>query len=118
MNPVPFLQLQAFLAVTRQRSFSGAARDLGVSRSAVSQSVRHLEEQLRVVLLARTTRSVSVTDAGRRLVEGAGPALGQALATLTEVAAQPGETVGRVRLSVPQLAVPFVITPVLPPFRE
>jgi DNA-binding transcriptional LysR family regulator len=91
---------------------------MGVTRSAVSQAVRQLEEQLSVVLLLRTTRSVSVTDAGRRLVEGAGPALGQALATLTEVAAQPGETVGRVRLSVPQLAVPFVITPVIPPFRE
>ena len=91
------------------RSFSGAARELGVSRSAVSQAVRQLEEQLRVVLLARTTRSVSLTDAGRRLVDGAGPALGQAVAALTEVSAQPGEAVGRVRLSVPRMAVPFVI---------
>lgn len=118
MNAAPFPQLQAFLAVARHRSFAGAARELGVTRSAVSQAVRQLEEQLRVVLLMRTTRSVSVTDAGRRLVEGAGPALGQALATLTEVAAQPGETVGRIRLSVPQFAVPFVIRPVLPRFRE
>src|SRR5260370_27163343 len=107
MNTVPFPQLQSFLAVARHRSFSGAARELGVSRSAVSQSVRQLEEQLRIVLLYRTTRSVSLTDAGRRLVEGAGPALGQALATLTEVSAQPGETVGRVRISVPRAAVPF-----------
>src|SRR3954462_2271596 len=91
MNTAPFQQLQAFLAVARHRSFAGAARELGVTRSAVSQSVRQLEEQLRVILLMRTTRSVSVTDAGRRLVEGAGPALGQALAALTEVAAQPGE---------------------------
>src|SRR4051812_27009152 len=102
MNSAPFAQLQAFLAVARHRSFAGAARELGVTRSAVSQAVRQLEEQMRVVLLLRTTRSVSVTDAGRRLVEGAGPALAQALATLTEVAAQPGETVGRVRLSVPR----------------
>ena len=118
MNTALLPQLQAFLAVARLRSFSGAARELGVSRSAVSQSVRQLEEQLRVVLLTRTTRSVSLTDAGRRLVEGAGPALGQALAALTEVSAQPGEAVGRVRLSVPRMAVPFVITPVLPTFRE
>jgi DNA-binding transcriptional LysR family regulator len=117
MNTAPFAQLQAFLAVARHRSFAGAARELGVSRSAVSQTVRQLEEQLRVALLVRTTRSVSPTDAGRRLVEGAGPALGQALATLTEVSAQPGETVGRVRLSVPPFAVPFVIAPVLPTFR-
>jgi DNA-binding transcriptional LysR family regulator len=111
-------QLQSFLAVARHRSFSGAARELGVSRSAVSQGVRQLEEQLRVVLLARTTRSVSLTDAGRRLVDGAGPSLGQVLAALAEVSAQPGETVGRVRLSVPRAAVPFVIDPVLPKFRE
>ncbi len=117
MNTAPFPQLQVFLAVARLRSFSGAARELGVSTSAVSQAVRQLEEQLRVVLLTRTTRSVSLTDAGRRLVEGAGPAMGQALAALTEVSAQPGEAVGRVRLSVPRTAVPFVIAPVLPTFR-
>ncbi|WNG26869.1 LysR family transcriptional regulator [Cystobacter fuscus] len=118
MNTALLPQLQVFLAVARLRSFSGAARELGVSTPAVSQSVRQLEEQLRVVLLTRTTRSVSLTEAGRRLVEGAGPALGQALATLTEVSAQPGETVGRVRLSVPRAAVPYVITPVVPTFRE
>ena len=117
MSTAPFQQLQAFLAVARHRSFSGAARELGVSRSAVSQTVQQLEEHLRVVLLARTTRSVSVTDAGRRLVESAGPSLGQVVAALAEVSAQPGETVGRVRLSVPRSAVPFVIEPVLPTFR-
>ncbi len=117
MNTAPFPQLQAFLAVARLRSFSGAARELGVSTPAVSQAVRQLEKQLRVVLLTRTTRSVSLTDAGRRLVESAGPAVGQALAALTEVSAQPGETVGRVRLSVPRTAVPYVIAPVVPTFR-
>ncbi|HTP29716.1 MAG TPA: LysR family transcriptional regulator [Anaeromyxobacteraceae bacterium] len=117
MNLAPFPQLQAFLVVARHRSFSGAARELGVTRSAVSQAVRQLEEQLRVVLLARTTRSVSLTDAGRRLVESAGPAVGQAVAALTEVSAQPGEAVGRLRLSVPRSAIPFVIDPVVPAFR-
>jgi DNA-binding transcriptional LysR family regulator len=117
VNTAPFPQLQSFLAVARQRSFSGAARELGVSRSAVSQAVRQLEEQLHVVLLARTTRSVALTDAGRRLVDGAGPSLGQVIAALTEVSAQPGETVGRLRLSVPRAAVPFVLDPVLPAFR-
>jgi DNA-binding transcriptional LysR family regulator len=117
MSAALFPQLQAFLAVARLRSFSGAARELGVTRSAVSQAVRQLEEQLRVVLLARTTRSVSATDAGRRLMESAGPALGLALAALSEAAAEPGEVVGRVRLSVPRVAVPFVIDPVIPTFR-
>jgi DNA-binding transcriptional LysR family regulator len=117
MNTASLPQLQVFLLVARLRSFSGAARELGVSTPAVSQAVRQLEQQLRVVLLTRTTRSVSLTDAGRRLVESAGPALGQVLSALTEVSAQPGETVGRVRLSVPQVAVPYVITPVVPTFR-
>jgi DNA-binding transcriptional LysR family regulator len=117
MSSAPFPQLQSFLAVARHKSFSGAARELGVSRSAVSQAVRQLEEQLRVVLLARTTRSVSLTDAGRRLVDGAGPALGQILAALAEASSQPGEAVGRVRLSVPRAALPFVVEPVLPTFR-
>lgn len=117
MTPAPFPQLQVFLTVARLKSFSSAARELGVSRSAVSQTVRQLEDQLRVVLLTRTTRSVALTDAGRRLVEGAAPALTQALAALTEVSARPGEAVGRLRLSVPRLALPFVIEPVVPTFR-
>src|SRR4051812_13725242 len=117
MNTAPFQQVQAFVAVARNRSFSGAARELGVSRSAVSQSVRQLEEQLRVVLLARTTRSVALTDPGRRLLDAAGPGLAQAVAALREVGAQPGETVGRVRLSVPRAAIPFVIEPVVAEFR-
>jgi DNA-binding transcriptional LysR family regulator len=117
MKTAPFPQLHAFLAVARLRSFTSAARELGVTRSAVSQAVQQLEEQLRVVLLTRTTRSVSVSEAGRRLVEAAGPALGQLAAALTEVSAKPGEAVGRLRLSVPRTAVPFVIDPVLPTFR-
>lgn len=117
MQMTPFPQLQSFLAVARHRSFSAAARELGVSRSAVSQAVKQLEAQLRVVLLARTTRSVSLTDAGRRLVDGAGPSMGQVAAALAEVGAQPGEAVGRLKLSVPRAAVPFLIEPVLPTFR-
>jgi DNA-binding transcriptional LysR family regulator len=117
VNGLPFLQLQAFLAVARHSSFSGAARELGVSRSAVSQSVRQLEQQLQVTLVVRTTRSVALTDAGRRLVEGSRPALGQLVAALQQAGAAAGETVGRIRLSVPRAAVPFVIDPVLPTFR-
>jgi DNA-binding transcriptional LysR family regulator len=111
-------QLQVFLAVARLRSFSGAAREIRVSPSAVSQAVRQLEEQLRVTLFTRTTRSVSVTDAGRRLFEAAGPGVAQALAAIGEAAARPGEAVGHLRISVPHAAVPYVIAPVLPAFRE
>lgn len=117
MKTAPLTALQTFLAVARLSNFSRAARELGVSRSAVSQAVRQLEEQLRVVLLVRTTRSVSLTDAGRRLLEGTGPSMRQVIASLAEVSAQPGERVGHLRLSVPRAAVPFVIEPVLPAFR-
>ncbi len=110
-------QLQTFLVAARQKSFSAAARELGVSPAAVSQSVRQLEEQLRVMLFTRTTRAVALTDAGRRLLEGAGPGLGQALASLQEVSAQPGEAVGRLKLTVPETAVPYVVAPVLGAFR-
>ncbi|MFO0675606.1 MAG: LysR family transcriptional regulator [Polyangiaceae bacterium] len=118
MNKGLLPHLEVFLAVARARSFSRAARDLGVSTSAVSQSVRNLEAHLRVVLLTRTTRSVALTDAGLRLVETAEPAVRQALSALTEVSAAPGETVGRVRLSLPHVAWPEVIVPVVPKFRE
>ena len=118
MKAEPLLQLRTFLTVAQLRSFAGAARELGVSRSAVSQAMQQLERQLGVVLLARTTRSVSLTETGRRLVENAGPSLRQTLAALTEISAEPGEAIGRLRLSVPRAAVPFVIDPVLPAFRE
>lgn len=58
MLPASLPQLHVFLTVARHRSFSAAARELGVSTSAVSQAVKHLEDQLRVVLLTRTTRRV------------------------------------------------------------
>src|SRR5579872_7242250 len=118
LSPGLLPQLHVFLAVARLRSFSAAARELGVSTSSVSQAVRQLEEQLRVTLLTRTTRSVAVTEPGRRLVDSADPALRQAFVALSEVSARPGETVGHVRLSVPEVAVQFVLAPMLARFRE
>jgi DNA-binding transcriptional LysR family regulator len=118
MNTTLFPQLQAFLAVARSHSFTAAARDLGVSRSAVSQSVRQLEKELRVTLVTRTTRSVSLTDAGKRLVDSAGPAVAQVRAALTEVTAKPGEVVGSLRLTVPRAGFELVINPFLPGVRE
>ena len=108
--------LNAFLAVARRRSFAAAAAELGISPSALSQSVRQLEARLGTVLLLRTTRSAALTEAGRRLLEQAGPAVSQAVEALKAASARPGEVTGKVRLSVPEIAVPFVITPVLPRF--
>jgi DNA-binding transcriptional LysR family regulator len=116
MSFTPLNALNAFLAVGRLRGFGAAAAELGVSPSALSQSVRQLEGRLGVPLLTRTTRSVALTDAGRRLFETAGPAVAQAIEALRTSTARPGEVTGKLRLTVPALAVPFVIKPVLPRF--
>ena len=71
-----------------------------------------------VRLLLAAPCSVSLTEAGRRLVDGAGPSIAQVAAALAEVSAKPGETVGRLRLTVPRAAMPFVIDPVVPTFRQ
>ncbi|MCP3142079.1 LysR family transcriptional regulator [Pyxidicoccus xibeiensis] len=114
----PLNALNAFLAVARRRSFTAAASELGVSASALSQSVRQLEERLGIPLLTRTSRSVALTDAGRRLLENAGPAVDQALDALKTASAMPGEVTGSVRLSVPSVAVPLIIRPLLPRLLE
>lgn len=114
----PLNALNAFLAVARRRSFASAARHLGVSTSALSQSVRQLEERLGVALLTRTSRTVALTDAGQRLLEQAGAAVDQALEALKTVTARTGEVTGRVRLSVPSVAVPLILDRLLPRFAE
>ena len=114
----PLNALNSFLAVARRRSYAAAARDLGVSTSALSQSVRQLEARLGLALLTRTSRTVALTDAGQRLLENAGPAVEQALESLKTVSARPGEVTGRVRLSVPTGAVPLVLARLLPRFAE
>ncbi|NPC83141.1 LysR family transcriptional regulator, partial [Pyxidicoccus fallax] len=118
MALTPLNELAVFVTVARRGNFTRAARELGVSRSAVSQSVRNLEERLGQSLLSRTTRSVSLTDAGRRLLEGAGPGLEAALATLEHLSAKETQLTGTLRLTVPLLAVPLVLEPVLPAFIE
>lgn len=113
----PFPQLQAFLLVGRLKNFSSAARELGVSRSAVSQAVRQLEAHLGVTLMTRTTRSVGLTDEGRRLIERTSAAVAQVSDALTRPSG-PGETVGTLKLSVPRVALPYFLDPVLIEFRS
>ncbi len=114
----PLNALSTFIAVARHRSFAGAARDLGVSTSALSQSVRQLEARLGITLLARTSRTVALTDAGQRLLEHSGPAVDQALESLKTVSARPGEITGRVRLTIPTMAAPLIVARLLPRFVE
>ncbi len=113
MASTPLNALNAFLAVGRRRSFAAAASELGISPSALSQQVRHLEARLGVPLLTRTTRSVALTDAGQRLLERAGPSVDEALEALRATSASAGEVSGHVRLSVPTISLSTVVMPIL-----
>jgi DNA-binding transcriptional LysR family regulator len=105
--------LRAFLAVARERSFTRAAARLGVSQSALSHTIRGLEERLVLRLLTRTTRSVSPTEAGDRLLLAAGPRLDEIdaeLAALSELRDKPS---GTIRVTAHDHAVRSVLWPAL-----
>ena len=104
--------LLAFMTVAEKRGFSAAARGLGVSPSALSQAVRALEARVGTSLLVRTTRSVALTEAGERLLRRCAPGLREAVSAVEEVAGAEDQVAGRLRLTVPRIALPF-IEPVL-----
>jgi len=110
--------LAAFLAVAEERSFTRAAKRVGVSRSALSHAVRGLEERLGVRLLSRTTRSVAPTDAGERLIGRLRPALGDVTSVLDEIVGLRDRPAGRVRLVVSPLAATMVLAPKLGAFAH
>ncbi|WP_374575766.1 LysR family transcriptional regulator [Phenylobacterium sp.] len=116
MRRVSLDQLEAFAAVARRRSFRGAARELGVSASTLSQTVRELEERLGVRLLNRTTRSVAATEAGQRLLERLTPALADISAAVDQVHAGESEPGGLLRINAPEPAVELVLAPKIGPF--
>ena len=107
--------LLAFRAVARERSFTRAAAQIGVSPSAVSHTIRGLEERLGVRLLTRTTRSVAPTDAGERLLVAIGPhfdGIEAELASLNELRDKPA---GTVRINATHHAIETVLWPKLAP---
>src|ERR1700724_3253512 len=104
--------LTAFVAVADRLSFRAAASHLSVTPSALSHSMRHLEERIGVRLLHRTTRSVSLTDAGRRLLDRLRPAIDQiagALEDLNQVRQRP---MGRLRIYAIHMAAVTVVAPI------
>ena len=113
MLPSDLSALATFLVVAEQRSFTRAAKRQGVSPSAVSHSMRSLEEQLGVRLLARTTRSVALTQAGERLLVRLKPALTEVEETLGQISGETLRPTGRVRLLLPRFAVSSVLAPKL-----
>src|ERR1700719_4845729 len=98
MDRADLANLSAFVAVADQRSFRAAASRLDVTPSALSHSMRQLEGRLGVRLLNRTTRSVSVTDAGLRLLDRLRPAIDQIAGALENLDEERLRPVGRVRV--------------------
>lgn len=105
--------LSGFLTVAEERSFTRAAKRLGVSPSAMSHAIRGLEERLGVRLLLRTTRSVAPTEAGEQLLGRLRPALTEVGEALDQISGLREKPAGRVRLLVPRLAVASVLAPKL-----
>ena len=108
--------LEALLTVARAGGFREGARAANASASALSEAVRRLEAALGVRLLNRSTRSVVPTEAGRRLIERLGPALGEVEAALAIVEGYRDRPAGTLRLNVPVVAARLILPAIVPPF--
>ncbi|MBY4895990.1 LysR family transcriptional regulator [Cupriavidus sp. AU9028] len=116
MSPIALSDLEAFAAVARHRSFRQAALERGVSPSLLSQTVRRLEDTLGVQLLHRTTRSVTVTEAGQMLLSGIQPAFSDIQRTLQELGAMRGRPAGRLRINAPLPVAHLLLAPLIADF--
>jgi DNA-binding transcriptional LysR family regulator len=96
--------LPIIVCVARHRSFAAAAAELGMSPSAVSHAVRSVEDRLGTPLFARTTRSVSLTEAGARLIGGVESALTDIGRTFEGLTAERGEVTGLLRINALRVA--------------
>ncbi len=103
--------LLAFVAVARERSFTNAAAKLGVSQSALSHTIRELEERVGVRLLTRTTRSVSATEAGERLLQTAGPRFDEIDAELAAIKELREKPAGTIRITATEYAADAILLP-------
>jgi len=110
--------LKAFVAVAQAGGFRQAGRATGLSASALSDTVRRLEDRLGLRLLNRTTRSVVPTEAGRRLLDRLGPALGEVEAALDAVKSLVDSPAGTLRLNVPVSAAIMVLPDIVPAFLK
>ncbi|MGN6462332.1 MAG: LysR substrate-binding domain-containing protein [Pseudolabrys sp.] len=108
--------LNAFIAVARAGGFRDGARRSGASPSALSEAVRRLETQLGVRLLNRTTRSVTPTEAGQRLLERLSPALSEVEAAIDVVNQFRDRPTGTLRLNVPVVVARLILPAIVPPF--
>ncbi|RUW29287.1 LysR family transcriptional regulator, partial [Mesorhizobium sp. M2A.F.Ca.ET.015.02.1.1] len=110
--------LPVIVAVARRGGFALAAAELGMSPSAVSHAVRLVEERVGQPLFARTTRSVSLTEAGKALVETAGPALQDIAERMDRIRGVKGRPAGLLRINASNIAIPLAVTPVVAAMAE
>ncbi|MGY3943802.1 LysR family transcriptional regulator [Aeromonas tecta] len=113
-----FNDLQLFLAVAKDRSFTRAAGKLGVSQSALSHAIKGLEGRLNIRLLTRTTRSVAPTEAGERIIDCLEPRLADLEQALGDIIQMNGQDAGNLRLSAGEHAVRSLLWPKLKPFLK
>ncbi|KGB99038.1 LysR family transcriptional regulator [Burkholderia cepacia] len=113
-----FSEMRAFLEVARERSFTRAAAKLGVTRSALSHTIRALEQRLGIQLLSRTTRDVAPTSAGERLIEGIEPHFEGIATQLREIGSLRKRPAGSVRIVCPDDAIDIVFRRRLPSFLK
>ena len=110
--------IQAFIAVAREKSFTKAAAGLGVSPSALSHTIRNLEERVGVRLLARTTRNVAPTEAGERLLKSVAPLFEQINHEIERIGELRNTPAGNIRITCSDDAAEGLLRPMLPAFLE
>lgn len=118
MRGSDFAELRAFAAVAEHRSFTRAAAHLGMSASALSQTIRTLEERLGARLLNRTTRSVAPSAAGERLLAGLLPAMRDLDSAVLSVTSREDAPAGRLRINSSRLAAAHRLAPLIGGFTE
>ena len=118
MNQLPLADLDAFATIARTKSFRAAAKLRGVSASALSEAMRRLEARLDVRLFNRTTRSVTLTEAGERLLERLGPVLSEVETALDGINSFRDKPVGRLRLNVPGIVARHVLPSIAVRFMQ
>ncbi|WP_241199491.1 LysR family transcriptional regulator, partial [Erwinia billingiae] len=113
-----FNDLIYLVMVSKEKSFTRAAAKLGVSQSALSHSIRGLEERLQTRLLTRTTRSVAATEAGERLIDSVGPLIADIEKALLHITDNVGSVSGNIRITAGEHALSSTLWPLLKPFLQ
>lgn len=118
MSSTEYAELSTFIVIAQEMNFRRAAIRLGVSPSAISHTLRVLERRLGVKLLHRTTRSVALTESGRRLLRRIEPAFAEIVGAVEEAVSAADRPAGTLRLSAPRTAAHMVLTPMLGSFAQ